>query len=137
MLVNRLVEPTKHILVLDDVINNQARILQHFNEVFEHEGEVEVSCLPGGDFAKLMLEMISVDVILLDHDMPHGMGDEFMKWLRARNNKTPVITFSGITSNCQHLLDLGADYGFEKEAVIQGYADDLILSILNVQKKNT
>lgn len=151
MLVNRLKEPTKHILILDDVINNQARLLQHFNEIFDHEGDVEISCLPGGAFAIHMLisgilnynvgrgmPFKLPDLIILDHDMPHGMGDEFIKWLRNQSAKPvsslPIITFSGIPQNNFHLMDLGANYCFEKEAVIQGLADEIIFKILGIEQ---
>lgn len=132
---NRLKAPTKHILVLDDVINNQARLAQHFNEIFEHEGDIEVSFVSGGNYGIAIVKYSPPDLIILDHDMPSGDGGEFLKWLRDLGEKIPVITFSGIQSNNQHLLDLGADYGFEKEAVIQGLADEVIFEILNANRK--
>lgn len=136
MAINRLKDPTKHILVLEDVLTNQANIARHFADIFEHEGEVEVSYISGGKYAEVFVNVFPPDLIILDHDIPSGSGWEFLEFIRKKGLDIPVITFSGIPFNNFHLMDLGANYCFEKQAVISGKADELIFEILGLNNGN-
>jgi len=131
-LVNRLRMPIRHVLVCEDVLRNQAEIASHFEDLFAHEGEVQVSFVCGAEAAAAILSSMPVDLILLDHDMPFGDGPELLKWMGTRGVSAPVITFSGIPENNDRLVRCGAKHRFEKGDVIRGRADDLIKALLGL-----
>jgi len=129
---NRLKMPTKHVVVCEDDLGNQARIAAHFEKVFEPQGIVEFSFVPGGMHAAALFGWRTVDLVLLDHDMPYGNGADLMKWMRSNGHKTPVLTFSGISENNNILIQLGANHYFGKGEIIDGKADALIKQLLGV-----
>ena len=129
---NRLVNPTKHILIIEDIIDNQKQILKHFHSIFESDGIVQISIVPGALAASAIIEKCKIDVIILDHDLPEGNGSDLLNWMKEKNVKIPVITFSGIPYNNQHMINLGANYKFEKHEVISGLADNIIKQILTL-----
>ena len=131
-LVNRRRMPVKHIVVCEDVIQNQAGIAAHFERIFPHEGEVQTSLVCGGEAAAALLESVPVDLILLDHDMPYGSGPELLRWMAANGLRVPIVTFSGIPSNNDALMRAGATHRFEKGEVLRGGADGLIRGILGI-----
>lgn len=58
-----------------------------------------------------------------------------MAWLKHKNFcDIPVITFSGIPANNEHLKSLGAEHIFIKNDVIAGKANDIILRILGFEE---
>ena len=128
---NRMDMPVKHILVADDVTLQQGRMAARLTEILPHEGFVQTSFVPGAIMAAAIIEKTPVDLIILDHDMPYGSGPELLKWLHENNYNIPVITFSGIPVNNEHLMNLGATYKFQKDQVIDGAADQLIKEILD------
>lgn len=127
---NRIDMPTKHILVCDDVTLQQARLAAHLAEILPHEGFVQTSFVPGAIMASAIIEKTPIDLIILDHDMPYGSGPDLLKWLTERELNIPVITFSGIPVNNDHLMNLGAAYKFQKDEVINGFADEIIQRII-------
>ena len=129
-LINRIRMPMKHVLVCEDVLRNQAGIAAHFEQLFDHEGAVQASYVCGAEAAAAVLSSMEVDLILLDHDMPCGDGPELLRWMKSRGCSIPVITFSGLPANNDHLVRCGAEHRFEKGEVIRGDADDLILVLL-------
>jgi len=130
---NRLKYPTKHILIVEDVIVQQKRILDHFNNIFEPEGLVQISVVSGALAAAGIINFCKIDLIILDHDLPEGNGSDLLEWLKQFSLKIPVITFSGIPSNNQHMGYLGASHPwFGKEDVISGKADSLINVLLEL-----
>lgn len=124
--------PTKHILVCEDDLANQVAIAQHFAQVFEPQGLVEFSFVPGGMHAAGVFGWRTVDLVLLDHDMPFGNGADLLRWMRSNNNLTPVLTFSGIHENNNILMGIGANHQFVKGDIIAGKADGLIKQILGL-----
>lgn len=129
-LINRAKMPIKHILVCEDRVLMQAQIATHLSEILEDQGEVDVSFVRGGFEGIAITLKCKVDLIILDHDMPNGDGAGFLRLLRECGDETPVITASGIHTNNQRLMDLGADYLFDKIQIINGEADELILKLL-------
>lgn len=129
---NRLVFPYKHLLIVEDIINNQKRVLDHFHSVFDSDGAVQISIVAGAKAAAAIIEQCSIDLIILDHDLPEGNGTDLLNWMREKSIKIPVITFSGIPHNNSHMSTLGATYEFHKEEVINGMADNLIKQILTL-----
>lgn len=131
-LVNRLVYPTKHVLVVEDIVSNQKQILDHFHDIFDSDGLVQFSLVAGSLAASAIIEKCKIDVILLDHDLPEGNGSDLLNWMKEKNIKIPVITFSGINYNNDHMMNLNAHYKFNKSEVITGLADNLIKQILTL-----
>ncbi len=68
----------------------------------------EVTCACHGVQALSLLEQMSPDVIILDINMPHMDGFDF---LRQRNNQLPVILISAINDESMRIkgFELGAD----------------------------
>lgn len=130
--INRLTYPQKHIVICEDDITNQKKIMEHFLNIFDPQGEVQISMVPGALPAAAIINQCKVDLIILDHDMPLGNGTDFLTWMKEYNVDIPVITFSGIPYNNQHMFDLGAQHLFVKGDVIDGKADSLIKSILGL-----
>lgn len=131
---NRAKYPQKHVLICEDDLTQQKRILEHLAEVFEPQGIVQFSVVPSSLMAAAIVKSISVDLIILDHDLPQGNGSDLLKWLKQEKYQIPVITFSGISTNNINMMNLGADHLYSKEEVICGKADRLIKKILKMNK---
>ena len=133
-LVNRLTMPTKHVLIVEDDIEQQRNLLGVFQRLFGHQGHVQVSVVPGAEFAACVYdENVGISLIVLDHDLPHGNGRELLEYLFARTNPytvPPVLTASGIPSNNDALMAAGANYKFTKAEIIEGNADALLQRLL-------
>lgn len=137
-LVNRLTFPTKHVLIVEDDIEQQRNLLGVFQRLFGHQGHVQVSVVPGALMAFWLAggvgseasttEMVFFDLVLLDHDLPFGNGPELLRTDVLAG--TPVITASGIPSNNDALMAAGATHKFSKAEIIEGKADDLLREIL-------
>lgn len=134
---NRRVLPTRHVLVCEDILAQQARVAAHLSTILEHEGAVEVSLVSGALAAWSVLCSRGADVVILDRDMPHGNGDDLLLAMGGDPGlrRVPVITFSGIPGNNSAMRALGESVGlrvheFDKESVIGGAADELIRSIV-------
>lgn len=131
---NRKEYPQKHILICEDDLTQQKRILEHLLTIFEPQGKVQFSVVPSALMAASIISSIKVDLIILDHDLPQGNGSDLITWMKKTNNDIPIITFSGIPQNNQHMGNLGATYPFwQKEEVISGKADDLLLGLTNTK----
>jgi CheY-like chemotaxis protein len=142
-LVGRPTYPQKHILVCEDTLTHQIAILDHFGKIFEHQGIVQFSVVPGSYVVAQMIQAVKIDVIILDHDLPQGNGSDLLNWMAAKRasantqeqewGKIPVITFSGIPQNNTHMMSLGATHEFIKHDVINGAADEIIKTILGMK----
>lgn len=128
--IGRATFPTKHVLICEDSLNCQSRVLEHLSDIFQPQGTVQFSVVPGTAAAAAIIASVNIDLIILDFDMPEGNGADLMNWLKFNNKKIPIITFSGGHHNNDNMMAMGADYKFHKEEVINGQADDLIKSIL-------
>lgn len=125
---NRLKFPKKHILICEDNLLQQKRIVEYLSSIFDPEGDVICSFVPSAIQAISILGTTQVDLIILDRDMPWGNGDYVVEFVK--NKKIPIITFSGLMDNNKHLMRLGATYNFNKESVINGQATQIIKGIL-------
>lgn len=129
--VNRVHYPQKHVVVCEDDTANQARIARHFADVFDPQGNVQFSFVPGSLACAAIVQWCpKIDLIILDHDMPLGNGSDLIEWLKAHRRWIPAMTFSGIDENNKHMMRLGASYCFSKDQVIQGQADEVIRRVL-------
>jgi len=133
--INRKEFPDYHILICEDDLDMQIRILNLMRELFDPQGKVQISCVSGARQAKGVIESTNVNLIILDHDMPYGSGDELLVYIHKymkenilmTKKNVPVITFSGISENNDRLFRLGAKYKFTKNEVLKGKANDIIL----------
>lgn len=130
---NRLIYPQKHVLICEDDLSCQRNILDHFNQVFDHQGIVQFSVVCGGIAAASIMSSVKIDAILLDHDMPEGNGTDLLNWMKEKQLNIPVITFSGIPQNNTNMMVLGATHLFGKGEVIEGAADELLKEILGLK----
>jgi CheY-like chemotaxis protein len=129
---NRVTYPQKHILICEDDLMQQKRIVEHLSTILDPQGKVQISIVPGALMAAAIINSITVDLIILDHDLPQGNGTDFLNWMKKYNVSIPVITFSGIPQNNDNMIALGATHLFQKEEVINGKADQLIKRILQL-----
>lgn len=128
--VARQTYPQKHILICEDDLTCQKRILEHLLSIFDPQGIVQFSIVCGAIHAASIISNTKIDLIILDHDMPQGNGTDLLNWLKDKHN-IPVITFSGIPYNNVNMMTLGAHHLYQKEEVIGGKADDIIKSYIN------
>jgi len=135
---NRQTMPTKHVLVCEDNLGHQQAIAQHLASLWPSEGNVQVSYVPGALMGATILWAVEVDLILLDHDMPHGSGSDFLTWLGTHFSKLgrpvpDIITFSGIPENNTHMKSLHPQaHLYSKSDVLLGKADALMNQILGM-----
>ncbi|MFR7875047.1 MAG: response regulator [Butyricimonas paravirosa] len=54
----------------------------------------DVCAVEDGDQAVEMYKHEDFDLLLLDVVLPGKQGDEILKWLRSRGDRTPVVIFS-------------------------------------------
>jgi DNA-binding response OmpR family regulator len=141
--VARIDFPDKHIVVCEDDILCQSQIMNHFNDIFERQGKIRITLFSGTiELAHILAvrqhtacQKYCIDLILLDHDLPYGNGTDLLKWMNKENIKVPIITFSGQPINNRTMMNLGADYEFTKDEVIDGKADGIIKNILYPAQK--
>lgn len=139
--VNRIMMPEKHVLICEDDIHQQVRIATLFEKLFGPQHRVQITLCPGSIMGIAVMHMCGADVVLLDHDMPFGSGVDFLRTLNeiktsladdaAKQKFSPVVfTFSGIPSNNDRLMEAGAHHNFQKDALINGAANDLLFKYL-------
>lgn len=137
--INRLIYPQKHILICEDDLSFQIVILNHLLSVFEPQGIVQFTTVPGSLAAATIINNCRIDLIILDHDMPQGNGPDLINWMKQNNKNIPIITSSGIDSNNINLLNhaIGFNiYPFNKNDIVSGQTDKLIKKIINVNNDN-
>lgn len=139
--VNRIMMPEKHVLICEDDIHQQVRVAALFETLFGPQHRVQITLCPGSIMGIAVMVMFGADVVLLDHDMPFGSGIDFLRTLDqvkapltddvAKQKLSPVVfTFSGIPSNNDRLMEAGAHHNFQKDALINGAANDLLFKYL-------
>lgn len=129
---NRQEFPDKHILICEDDLDNQIVIAIHLRRSFSPQGRVQFSFVSGSMAAAGIISWCSVDLVILDFDMPQGNGADLMRWLQNTSKRIPVITFSEIEENNDLLSSLGATNKFSKQEVLQGKADSVIKILLGL-----
>jgi CheY-like chemotaxis protein len=128
--------PQKHVLVCEDDLTQQKRIAEHFSSVFDTQGIVQFSFVPGAVAAASIISSCKIDLVILDHDMPEGNGADLIAWMKENKKDIPIITFSGIAQNNANMMAAGATHLAGKEEVIRGQVDDLIKTILGLKQAN-
>lgn len=85
--------PRKHILVVDDDVEQLTQIKEHLREFYE------VSLVGSGNNAFKFLERFKVDLILLDYLMPEMNGPEVLTLLRENPDYAyiPVMFLTGVS----------------------------------------
>lgn len=136
---NRAVFPTKHLMVCEDNIGQQARASARLRDMFGPDQLLQVSLVPGARQAAAVMLATNVDLILLDHDMPDGNGQSLLNWMvtTGLGQRVAVVTFSGIPENNRRMSAASSAHFkdfhvFSKEDVLTGSADGVIRSILGI-----
>jgi CheY-like chemotaxis protein len=136
---NRLVHPDRHVVVCEDDLGHQTRMAAHLNNVFEPQGRVQFSFVLGALAAAAIMCSLPVDLVILDHDMPNGNGQTLIHWMASTGRQNvPVVTFSGLAHNNDHMMSFGRDSGmtsmhmFCKNDVVDGHADEVIRTLLGL-----
>ena len=133
--INRLQFPSKHIVVCEDDIDNQVKMVQSLRKFFPPQGDVQIDFVCSAMGAAAIVSNMKVNLIILDHDMPYGSGSELIRFLKETGKTIPVITASGIPENNTNMKKLGDDLGypvheFHKEDVFNLKIRDVIKSAL-------
>ncbi len=134
---NRPQMPIRHVLIVEDNISWQIEALRRLESLYKGDHFVQASVCCGGQPAAsfLSFQNAGIDLVLLDYDMPHGDGVEFLRWFRAGYPSTathPVLTFSEFEDNNTLLLHHGATHRGNKEKLVRGELDGLITSLLRL-----
>jgi|GEM_PF-390204 len=90
----------KKILVIDDDKN----LLNFMNRLLTRSDYTVFEALDGTEAVK-MLEKITIDLIILDMNMPKMNGVDFLKYLKSNNIKTaPVLMMSGSSEMADRVM---------------------------------
>lgn len=86
--------------------------------------EVKTASTPGDSIT--IIKADSFDLIILDNWYPEGAGTELCRMIRAFDETTPIIFYSGLgqESDITEALDAGA-----QAYVIKPYVDDLLVEV--------
>ncbi len=134
---NRLEMPDKHILIVEDDIDNQMLFAQWARSLFAPQGKVQIDFVCSGVSAACIMGQLPINLVILDHDLPIGNGSDLIKWMHHHKKKIPIITASGIPEN-NTMMVVGCNaigmevYEFWKPEVIDGKANDIVKKILGV-----
>lgn len=114
---------TAKVLIIDDdaVMRSLLRKLLEISK-----SKLQVLEALNGEQAKRLIAVSRFDCLVLDHLLPDTTGLEFLKWLRAHDQKTPVVVFTGMGDEALavEMMKAGAtDYltkvGFSSERFVQ------------------
>jgi len=109
----------KRVLLVDD----DAQILEVFNEALERDGRFEVQTAGTGYDAGMLTESFKPDLVVLDYMLPDINGDLVCERLRSRpeSSSTKVIFVSGVIepAEIEKLRSSGADDFVQKPLNIQ------------------
>lgn len=120
-LVNRKTMPTGWMLIVDDHPEWGATMLSELSRVFGPEGRVLFCVAPSAEHAAALLLLLGTQNLLhvfVDHDMPWGNGADLLRYLRTNvliETSVPITAMSGLKSNNDVLLTLGANNAFRKD----------------------
>jgi CheY-like chemotaxis protein len=126
--------PTKQIVVCEDDLLNQVAIAKLLSEMYDAQGDVQFSFVPGAlQAAAIIQSSQDVRLIILDHDMPHGSGTDLIRWMTKNAPGIPVITFSGIDENNDAMVAASFVVNvshFSKSRVLAGEANARIRDLV-------
>lgn len=125
--------PSKYVLVCEDVLENQIRLLERLTKVLPADNSVEVLVVSGAIAAANLISNMKFDLIIADHDMSNGNATDLLNWMNKEAKSIPMITASGIPINNSNMMALGANYKFTKQEVIDGLADQAIKEVLKLK----
>jgi len=104
--------PMLSVLVIDD----EPDILDLVRYFLEQPGDMKVETVTSTKEALERVIKKEYDAIVLDYYMPELNGIDFLKYLRAKGNTTPIIIFTGVgrENAAIEALNNGADFFLKK-----------------------
>lgn len=112
------------ILIIEDR-REQARLIQ---AIIQKNSKHQVTCcVDAFDGFAIMKAMSSLDVVILDNEMPYANGKDFLRKIKATKSlsSVPVVMISA-NENYESFRDLGADFCLHKP-----FGRDDIMKILS------
>lgn len=96
------------------VVEDEPSLREIYVEELEDFG-LEVLAVENGEVAKTQVESFAPDIIVSDVRMPQCSGIDFLKFLRANNNQTPLVFITGFADvSYDEAIKLGAKEVFYK-----------------------
>jgi two-component system phosphate regulon response regulator OmpR len=92
-----------HVLVVDD-----DKRLRELLTSFLSSHECRVSAVDGAEQARLRMQGMAFDLIVLDVMMPGESGVEFARWLRETGNNVPILMLSALSDTEDRISGLTA-----------------------------
>lgn len=117
--------PIKHVLICEDNLALQSRTAAYLSTLFQADGLVQFSFVPGSLAASSVIHFCKVDLVILDDDMPDGNGQELLDWMDKYEIRIPVITFFKRAGSIEP-----DPMQFARDAFLDGAAKSLILQTL-------
>jgi DNA-binding NtrC family response regulator len=122
-------KPSLKILIIDDdpVMRSLLRKLLELSF-----SPIHVVDALDGQGGKRALETDAFSCVVLDHVLPDVTGFEFLKWMRSRDRRTPVVVFTGFGDEnlAVEMMKAGADdyltkVGFSAQRFLQAVRNAL------------
>jgi PAS domain S-box-containing protein len=113
------------------LVDDEKSFLELSKVILEKESSMELVCVESAHDAFLKLEHERYDVIVADYSMPEVNGIEFLKGLRAREDVTPFIMFTGKGREevAREALNNGADLYIQKGTDLKAQFAELTMMI--------
>jgi signal transduction histidine kinase/CheY-like chemotaxis protein len=115
------------------VLDNEVKILNIFNKIFENEGIIFLGSANGYD-ALEVLENINVDLIITDYIMPHLSGLEFSKKVRELDINCPILYLS--TESNKGILNRDRDELGIEGIILKPFSKEGVLKAIYQALKN-
>ena len=120
------------------LVDDEKSFLELSKLMLEKDSTVRLECVTSAHEAFEKLEHEEFDVIVADYSMPEVNGIEFLKGLRAREDTTPFIMFTGKGREevAREALDNGADLYIQKGTDLRAQFAELTMMINKLAQYN-
>ncbi|UCE44648.1 MAG: PAS domain S-box protein [Methanobacteriota archaeon] len=122
--------PPIKVLCVDD----EERFLELAKLMIERSGKIYIDVAESGEEALAALKRTEYEVVVSDYSMPGMNGIELLKTLRAQNDSTPFIMFTGKGREdvAMEALNSGADLYIQKGTDVRAQFAELTMMILKL-----
>jgi PAS domain S-box-containing protein len=113
------------------LVDDERSFLDLSKLMFEKDESVQLDCAESAHQAFAMLEQEEYDVIVADYSMPVMNGLEFLKELKAQEDNTPFILFTGKGRDevAREALSGGADFYIQKGTDLRAQFAELTMMV--------